>query len=182
VRERIPIYLAGVREGMIRAAASVADGLLGHPIYSLRWTEEVVVPALVRGLKEAGRERENFQLCLGVCCAVDTDVRRARRAAAATIAFYATVKTYEPLFASFPKEVRSIQEALLKGDTSGAAEAVSDDMIDTFAATGDADQVRAQVEPYLALADTVCVSPPDQLIEPAETERYRQALVEVFGE
>ncbi len=182
VRERIPIYLAGVREGMIRAAASVADGLLGHPIYSLRWTEDVVVPALVRGLKEAGRERENFQLCLGVCCAVDTDVRRARRAAAATIAFYATVKTYEPLFASFPKEVRSIQEAFLKGDTSGAAEAVSDDMIDTFAATGNADQVRAQVEPYLALADTVCVSPPDQLIEPAETERYRQALVEVFGE
>jgi alkanesulfonate monooxygenase SsuD/methylene tetrahydromethanopterin reductase-like flavin-dependent oxidoreductase (luciferase family) len=167
---------------MIRAAASVADGLLGHPIYSLRWTEEVVVPALVRGLKESGRERENFQLCLGVCCAVDTDVRRARRAAAATIAFYATVKTYEPLFASFPKEVRAIQEALLKGDTSGAAEAVSDDMIDTFAATGNADQVRAQVEPYLALADTVCVSPPDQLIEPAETERYRRALVEVFGE
>ncbi len=182
VRERIPIYLAGVREGMIRAAASVADGLLGHPIYSLRWTKEVVVPALARGLKEAGREREGFELCLGVCCAVDTDVRRARRAAAATIAFYATVKTYEPLFASFPGEVRAIQEALLKGDTSGAAEAVSEDMIDTFAATGDADQVRAKVKPYLDLSDTVCLSPPDQLIEPAETERYRQALLEAFGE
>ncbi len=182
IRERIPIYLAGVREGMIRAAASVADGLLGHPIYSLRWTQEVVVPALVRGLKEAGREREGFELCLGVCCAVDTDVGRARRAAAATIAFYATVKTYEPLFASFPREVRAIQEALLKGDTSGAAEAVSDDMIDTFAAAGDADHVRAQVKPYLELADTVCLSPPDQLIDPAETERYRQVLLETFGE
>jgi len=182
VRERIPIYLAGVREGMIRAAASVADGLLGHPIYSLQWTQEVVVPALARGLKEAGREREGFELCLGVCCAVDTDVGRARRAAAATIAFYATVKTYEPLFASFPREVRAIQEALLRGDTSSAAEAVSEDMIDTFAATGDVTQVRAKVKPYLELADTVCLSPPDQLIEPAETERYRQALLEVFGE
>lgn len=182
VRERIPIYLAGVREGMIRAAASVADGLLGHPIYSLRWTKEVVIPALARGLKEAGREREGFELCLAVCCAVDSDVGRARRAAAATIAFYATVKTYEPLFASFPTEVRAIREALLKGDTTGAAEAVSDEMIDTFAATGDADQVRAQVKPYLDLADTVCLSPPDQLIELAETERYRQALLEVFGE
>ncbi|MCH8052090.1 MAG: LLM class flavin-dependent oxidoreductase [Chloroflexi bacterium] len=182
VRERIPIYLAGVREGMIRAAASVADGLLGHPIYSLRWTKEVVIPALARGLKEAGREREGFELCLAVCCAVDSDVGRARRAAAATIAFYATVKTYEPLFASFPTEVRAIREALLKGNTTGAAEAVSDEMIDTFAATGDADQVRAQVKPYLDLADTVCLSPPDQLIESAETERYRQALLEVFGE
>ena len=173
VRERIPIYLAGVREGMIRAAASVADGLLGHPIYSLRWTKEVVIPALARGLKEAGREREGFELCLAVCCAVDSDVGRARRAAAATIAFYATVKTYEPLFASFPTEVRAIREALLKGNTAGAAEAVSDEMIDTFAATGDADQVRAQVKPYLDLADTVCLSPPDQLIEPAETGRDR---------
>ncbi len=182
VRERIPIYLGGVREGMIRAAASVADGLLGHPIYSLRWTQDVVVPALARGLKEAGRERKGFELCLGVCCAVDADVGRARRAAAATIAFYATVKTYEPLFAPFPGEVRAIQQALLKHDTAGAAAAVSDDMIDTFAATGDADQVRAQVKPYLDLADTVCLSPPDQLIEPAETERYRQALLEVFGE
>ncbi len=55
-------------------------------------------------------------------------------------------------------------------------------MKDTFAATGDADQVRAKVQPYLDLADTVCLSPPDQLIEPAETERYRQALLETFGE
>lgn len=181
VRERVPIYLAGVREGMIRTAAGVADGLLGHPIYSLRWTQEVVVPALARGLKDAGREREGFELCLGVCCAVDSDAGRARQAAAATIAFYATVKTYEPLFASFPAEVRAIQDALVKGDTSGAAAAVSDEMIDTFAATGDADQVRAQVQPYLDLADTVCLSPPDQLIEPAETERYRRALLETFG-
>jgi probable F420-dependent oxidoreductase len=181
VRDHIPIYLAGVREGMIRTAAGVADGLLGHPIYSLKWTRDVVVPALVRGLREAGREREGFELCLGVCCAVDTDIKRARRAAAATIAFYATVQTYEPLFAAFPREVQAVQECLLRGDTEGATAAVSDEMIDTFAATGDADAVRAQVAPYLELADTVCLSPPDQLIAPQETERYRRALIEAFG-
>ncbi|MEX0682692.1 MAG: LLM class flavin-dependent oxidoreductase [Dehalococcoidia bacterium] len=182
VRETIPIYLAGVREGMIRTAAEVADGLLGHPIYSLRWTRDVVVPALVRGLQQAGRGRERFELCLGVCCAVDADVSRARRAAAATIAFYATVQTYEPLFAPFPREVRTIQECLARGDTNGAAAAVSDEMIDTFAAAGDADTVRAKVAPYLELADTVCLSAPDQLIDPAETDRYRRSLIEAFAE
>jgi probable F420-dependent oxidoreductase len=181
VRERIPIYLAGVREGMIRTAAAVADGLLGHPIYSLRWTQEVVVPALARGLQQAGRERDGFELCLGVCCAVDRDAKRARRAAAATIAFYATVNTYEPLFAGFPREVRAVQEAVARGDSAAAAAAVSEEMIDTFAATGDAGEVRAKVKPYLDLADTVCLSPPDQLIEPGETERYRRALIEAFG-
>jgi probable F420-dependent oxidoreductase len=181
VRKRIPIYLAAVREGMIRTAAEVADGLLGHPIYSLRWTRDVVVPALARGLSQAGRQRDGFELCLGVCCAVDTDAGRARRAAAATIAFYATVKTYEPLFAPFPREVRAVQEALVRGDTEAAVLAVSEEMIDTFTAAGTVDDVRAKVQPYLDLADTVCLSPPDQLIDPEETERYRRSLLEAFG-
>ena len=182
VREHIPIYLAGVREGMIRTAAGVADGLLGHPIYSLKWTQEVVVPSLVRGLRDAGRERDKFELCLGVCCAIDTDLKRARRAAAATIAVYATVQTYEPLFTAFQSEVASIKACFVRGDTEGAAAAVSGEMVDTFAATGDADAVRAQVAPYLDMADTVCLSPPDHLIAPEETERYRRALIETFGE
>jgi probable F420-dependent oxidoreductase len=182
LRDRIPVYLAGVREGMIRTAAGVADGLLGHPIYSLKWTEEVVLPSLERGLREAGRERSDFDLCLAVCCAVDSDVVRARRAAAATIAFYATVQTYEPLFAAFPGEVAAVQRCLLEGDTEAAISAVSEAMVDTFAATGDADSVRRQVAPFLALADCVCLSPPDQLIAPEETERYRRALLDVFGE
>src|SRR5947208_6493796 len=117
IRQRIPIYLAGVREGMIRTAAEVADGLLGHPIYSQAWVQQVVLPALARGLAESGRRREEFHLCLAVCCAVGNDVRGARRAAAATIAFYATVNTYEPLFSAFPREVESIRRALLAGKT-----------------------------------------------------------------
>ncbi|HUF53591.1 MAG TPA: LLM class flavin-dependent oxidoreductase [Dehalococcoidia bacterium] len=182
VREHIPIYLAGVREGMIRTAAAVADGLLGHQIYSLKWTQDVVIPSLARGLRDAGREREAFQLCLGVCCAIDSDVPAARRAAAATIAVYATMQTYEPLFTSFTREVTTIKQCFVNGDTEGATDAVSEEMIDTFAATGDADAVRAQVQPFLDLADSVSLWPPDQLISAAETERYRRALLETFAQ
>ena len=181
VRPRFPIYLAGVREGMIRTAAQVADGLLGHPIYSLQWTREVVVPSLGRGLREAGRERSDFRLCLGVCCAIDTDVRRARRAAAASIAFFATVNTYEPLFAGFPTQVQAIQQAALRGDEAAMIDAVSEEMIDAFAAAGSVDEVRRQVNDYLQLADSVILSPPDHLLDPAETERYRAAIVSAFG-
>ena len=181
VRDRIPIYLAAVREGMIRTAAQVADGLLGHPIYSLRWIREVVLPSLARGLAESGRKREDFHLCLAVCCAVGKDVKAAKRAAAATIAFYATVNTYEPLFASFPAEVQRIQAALLRGDTTGMVDAVSDEMIDAFAVVGTPEEARLKVARYAELADSICLTPPDQLVLPAEAAEYREALLALFA-
>lgn len=181
VRERFPVYLAGVREGMIRTAASVADGLLGHPIYSLQWVRDVVVPSLGRGLRESGRDRAGFRLCLGVCVAIDSDVQRARRAAAATIAFYATVTTYEPLFAQFPAQVQAIQAAAVRNDTPAMIAAVTDDMVETFAAAGDSDSVRKKLRAYSDIADSVILSPPDQLIAPEESERYRGVIIEAFG-
>lgn len=181
VRDQFPIYLAGVREGMIRTAAGVADGLLGHPIYPLRWIRDVVVPSLARGLREAGRTRDEFRLCLGVCCAIDNDEASARRAAAATIAFYATVNTYEPLFSAFPAEVRSIQAAAVRNDTQAMVNAVSDVMVDTFALAGRADAVRKKLAAYADLADSVILSPPDQLIDPAEADRYRLAIIGALG-
>jgi alkanesulfonate monooxygenase SsuD/methylene tetrahydromethanopterin reductase-like flavin-dependent oxidoreductase (luciferase family) len=42
-REAVPIYTAAVREGMARMAGDVADGLIGHPMCSLRWLDEVLV-------------------------------------------------------------------------------------------------------------------------------------------
>lgn len=181
LRESIPIYLAGVREGMVRTAAEVADGLLGHPIYSLSWIRQVVLPSIARGLRDAGRERGDFHLCFAVCCAIDKDVRRARRAAAATIAFYATVQTYAPLFAGFQPQLQRIQEALMRDDAAAMADAVTDDMIDWFAVAGTPDEARGKLAAYEELADSVCLTPPDQLIDPAESHSYREALLATFG-
>jgi alkanesulfonate monooxygenase SsuD/methylene tetrahydromethanopterin reductase-like flavin-dependent oxidoreductase (luciferase family) len=136
---------------------------------------------MARGLAQAGREREQFHLCLSVCCAVGKDRAAARHAAAGTIAFYATVKTYEPVFAAFPSEYRRIQEADLKGNTAAMVDAVSDEMIDAFAVAGTPDETRNKLEAYAELADSICLQPPDQLIDPAETEVYRQALLATFG-
>lgn len=181
VRDRVPIYLAAVREGMIRTAAQVADGLLGHPIYSLRWIRDVVLPSVARGLSESGRGNDDFHLCLALCCAPGKDVSAARRAAAGTIAFYATVNTYEPLFAAFPREVQLIREALMRNDTKGMVNAVSEEMVETFAVAGTPDDVRRRVAPYLDLADSICLTAPDQLIDPEESRAYREAIMATFG-
>jgi probable F420-dependent oxidoreductase len=181
VRERIPIYLAGVREGMIRTAGQVADGLIGHPIYPLAWIRDVVLPSIGRGLNDGGRPGEEFDLMLAVCCAVSEDVSQARRDAAATIAFYATVNTYEPLFARFPREVAAIQDAAMRADGSAMVDAVTTEMIDTFAVAGSVDDVRRKVAPYLELSDSICLTPPDMLIDPAAADAHRAALIAAFG-
>jgi alkanesulfonate monooxygenase SsuD/methylene tetrahydromethanopterin reductase-like flavin-dependent oxidoreductase (luciferase family) len=112
---------------------------------------------------------------------VGKDRAAARRAAAATVAFYATVKTYEPVFAAFPNEYRRIQEAVLRDDTAAMVDAVSDPMVDAFAVAGPPEEARRKLEAYAELADSICLTPPDQLIDPAETGAYRQALLATFG-
>jgi alkanesulfonate monooxygenase SsuD/methylene tetrahydromethanopterin reductase-like flavin-dependent oxidoreductase (luciferase family) len=91
-REAVPIYTAAVQAGMARMAGDVADGLIGHPIQSLRWIDEVVVPAFEEGLRRSDRERSDFDYLPTVCCAIDEDEGRAIEMARRTISFYATVR------------------------------------------------------------------------------------------
>ncbi|HEX4306851.1 MAG TPA: LLM class flavin-dependent oxidoreductase, partial [Solirubrobacterales bacterium] len=72
-----PIYVAALQAGMSRMAGDVGDGLIGHPIQSLRWIDEVVVDAFETGLRRSGRARQDFDYIPTVCCAIDDDEGRA---------------------------------------------------------------------------------------------------------
>ncbi len=48
-----PIYMAGVNARMVEAAGAVADGLIGHPLFTPEYVREVVRPALARGAERA---------------------------------------------------------------------------------------------------------------------------------
>src|SRR5262249_40847103 len=146
VRESVPIYTAAVREGMARMAGDVADGMIGHPMCSLRWLDEVVISNLDEGLRRSGRERSKFDFIPTVCCAIDDDQEAAYDAARRTVAFYATVRTYMPLWEmhGFGEQATAVQEAFRAGDFATMADAVSDDMVDTYTAAGPLDKVRGR--------------------------------------
>ena len=73
VRETVPIYTAAVQEEMARAAGDVADGMIGRPMCSMRWLDEVLVANFKLGLSRSGRERAGFDFLPAVCCAIDDD-------------------------------------------------------------------------------------------------------------
>jgi len=183
VRARIPIYLAGLREGMVRTAGEVADGLLGHPVCSPRWTREVVLPAMALGLQRSGRRREDFHFCAGALCAIGHDTLEARRAAAASIAHYATVTAFEPVFLNhgFEAPLQGIHEAFLRGDSEAMMAAVTPEMVDAFAVAGTPDHVRKKLGIYGELADSLALSSPEHFLPVDEVEAYREAVLDVFG-
>ena len=183
VRESVPIYTAAVQEGMARMAGDVADGLIGHPMCSRRWLEEVVVPNFEQGLSRSGRARSQLDFLPSVCCAIDDDEEAAYEAVRRTIAFYSTVRTYMPLWEmhGFGDEARAVGDAFRAGDLGGMAAHVSDAMVDAFCVAGPLEKVRARVEEVAALGDGVFLGPPTYFIEPERIVEYQQRLVEAFA-
>jgi alkanesulfonate monooxygenase SsuD/methylene tetrahydromethanopterin reductase-like flavin-dependent oxidoreductase (luciferase family) len=51
----------------------VADGLVGHPIYTRRYLREVVRPNLEIGFRRAGREASTFDLATYVITSISDD-------------------------------------------------------------------------------------------------------------
>ena len=141
LRRELPIYIAAVNKRMVEATGRVADGLCGHPLYSPEYVDEVVRPALERGSRSAGRSA-TVPIAGYVLCSVAETTDRARRAAAAQIAFYTVVKTFEPILAlhGFDEEATNIRNAFRGQDMDAAIDAVSDRMLDTFACYGTAEE------------------------------------------
>jgi probable F420-dependent oxidoreductase len=147
LRVDLPIYMAGVNARMIEAAGAVADGLVGHPLFTPEYTRDVVRPALARGAERAGRT-EPVPVAGYLTCVIDADGDAARNAARGVIAFNSTVKTYRPILShhGFDAEAERIREAWRRGDLAAMAAAVSDEMLATIAVAGTAEEARAQYE------------------------------------
>jgi alkanesulfonate monooxygenase SsuD/methylene tetrahydromethanopterin reductase-like flavin-dependent oxidoreductase (luciferase family) len=145
LRTDLPIYLAGVNARMIESVGAVADGLVGHPLFTPEYTREVVRPALARGAERAGRDAPP-PIAGYVTCVIDEDASVARQLARGVIAFNSTVSTYRPILSlhGFDAEADRVRAAWERRDWAGMAEAVTDEMVDTIALAGTAADVREQ--------------------------------------
>jgi len=172
-----------VQEGMARMAGDVADGMIGHPMCSMRWLDEVLVANFEIGLARSGRERSNFDFLPSVCCAIDDDEAAAYEAARRTICFYATVRTYMPLWEmhGFGDAAAAVGDAFRQGDFAAMPGHVPDEMVDTYCAAGPVDKVRERVEAVAERADGVFLTPPTYFLSPEELVAYQHRIVETFA-
>jgi probable F420-dependent oxidoreductase len=183
-RERVPFYTAAVREGMARMAGDVADGLIGHPMCSLRWLDEVLVANFETGLSRSGRDRAELDFLPTVCCAISDDEETAYDACRRTVCFYATVRTYMPLWEmhGFGDAALAVGDAFRRGDLAAMPGLVPDAMVDAYCAAGPLDKVSARVREVAERGDGVFLTPPTYFIPPEDIAAYQRRIVEAFGD
>ena len=188
VRTSIPLYIAGVGEAMARVAGDVANGLLGHRVWSFPWLRDVIAPNVALGLARSGRQRSDFDLALTVpvCLAGGPiSVDQARRDAASGVAFYASMQGYRQIFErhGFAAQADAARRAYQSdgwGET--VIDSVDGDMLNEFCIAGSLDGCAAQLERYWAHADSIRLEPGGHQLPPDRVHAYRESLAALICE
>jgi probable F420-dependent oxidoreductase len=138
LREHLPIYLAGVNPGMVAVAGAVADGVVGHPMFTTDYLEVVVRPAVIKGAATAARSTADIAITGIKLCAIDDDEELARRQAAYAIGQYAASRVYDRLFElhGWAEAQQQIRRDARDRDTAALIAAVPEDAIDAIAVAG----------------------------------------------
>ena len=99
-----------------------------------------------------------------------------------TVAFYAGMRQYEPVFAAhgFQREARACQEGLERGGVAVAAQAISDEMVEHYVIVGTPDECRARVDRIWDVADSFCLVPPIGGLPPEQLMFYAGGIAETF--
>ncbi len=179
VRESIPVYLAGIGSNMVRASSECANGYIGHVVCSLKYLEEKVLPEL----RPEKTTASDFNRCSIITCAISDDLKKAREHAKATIAFYATVKTYEPPFKlhGFTGQTQLIRDAYFKKDIKSMINHVTDEMVDTFSVVGDKNFCKEKINEYRKYLDLPILSVPHYFIDFEDVKKYQLSLIDTFS-
>jgi probable F420-dependent oxidoreductase len=179
----VPVYFAAVGPIMARICGEVADGLLGHPLASPKYLEEVVRPAIAEGAQRAGRKPDECNVTASPMISISDDVDLARREVKLQIAFYATTRTYTKILELHGREqiVPDLRAAFDARDKDRMVSLVDDELRDAIAVAGPAAEVKERVARWDGVADRLLMAGPwygpsfERILENG------QAILETFG-
>ena len=180
----VPILIGAFNKVMAQTAGRVANGVLGHGLFTDRWWAELVEPALRHGAESSGRDVADLRRWGWLITAIDDDdPQRAVRDAKLQIAFYLTVRTYDSLVElhGWQDEVAAIRAAFRSGRPESIADHVTDDMLWSIAVCGDAAQAREMLSARKRLPDLAFSSPPSFLVGRRQRARYDAAAIELMS-
>ncbi len=142
----INIDVSAVGPWMTRMAGAVADGVHVHPLHSVHYLEQRLLPAVAEGAESVGRDPAEVDLLIPVfIVAGDTPEERAflESRARTQIGFYGSTKNYAFQFDDLGYEGTSarLNDRLKAGDLAGLAATITDEMLDQYAVIGRWDEI-----------------------------------------
>lgn len=184
-RTTIPIYLGAMGPAMTKLVGEIGDGWISHELCSPRYLDEQLVPWLQEGMERAERPKDSVDVVVSALCAVDSDGSRARRWAAGTVGFYASVKTYEDFFGfhDLSKEQATVIEAFRGGiGADYLGDYVPDHMVDALTVAGTPDQAMARIAAYEGSATTIKITPPTHGLSAEDTRSSQTQILKMIAE
>jgi probable F420-dependent oxidoreductase len=181
-RSAIPIYLPAVFEKACEQAGAIADGLLGHPLWTTAWLRDRVGTHLKVGLDKAGRDRSALDVNLMIFTVINDNRDEAIADARANIAFYTQSPQYLRYFEAigFGTEAKAIQAAFAAQDFDAMAKACPDEMVCAITILGSKDDVRAMVSERAQHANAITPVVPQFGIDPEKAAVYRARIADLF--
>lgn len=160
-RYNIPIYIAGVNEGLCRLAGELCDGFHIHPLNSAKYVREVVRPGVEAGAKQAGRSIDDVSLSASVFVVTGSDQTQTENLRAFVqqqISFYASTPSYRVIldahgWVEIGERLSGMAARKLWSEMPAL---VTDEMIDEFAIVAAPDKVgEAALARYAGLVDRI---------------------------
>ena len=181
-RERVPVWIAALRQRMCELAGEVADGLIGHPLWSVEWALGQAQQSLAVGAARTGRDPTKIYFHPWVTVSIDRNPQVAVNDAKPFVAGYAGFAQYHPYFEAhgFGPEARKLQEATNSMSWAEAAQLVPDEMAKTFVACGTPDQVRERIEPLWQRANSMLIVPPPWGLSPERLAEKTTSIAKTF--
>jgi 5,10-methylenetetrahydromethanopterin reductase len=180
----VPLVLGAFNPGMLKVAGRVADGIIGHGLFTDRWWDETVEPNLAIGAAAAGRDPASLRRWGWVITAIDDDdPGRAERDARLMIAFYVTVKTYDSLteLHGWGDAVTTIRNCFRANDIDGMASAVPTDMLDSIAVYGTRSEAKGRLAARRRLPQLRFHSPPSFMVSPRRVATYANEIIDLMS-
>ena len=136
---------------MTEVCGEVCDGFLAHAFSTPKYMREVTIPALERGLKKAGRSREDFEVTTPgfmVLGNSDEELEKAASGVRQQIAFYGSTPAYRPVlemhgWGDLQTELNVMSK---RGEWVEMGKLITDDILSEFAIVGRPEDVAKEVE------------------------------------
>ncbi len=157
----IPIYIAGVNEGMCRLGGELCQGFHVHPFHTVRYLKEVIIPNIEVGAQKMGRSRADVALTCAVFVVTGRNAEETQAnaiAAKTQIAFYASTPTYEAVLKlhGWDDVAERLSKMAREGRWLEMWQEISDDMLHEVAVVAPPDELADAVkERYAGLLDRV---------------------------
>jgi len=149
----IPIYIAGVNSGLARLAGETCQGFHAHPLNSVRYLGEVILPAIEQGIFKSGRSRADVKVSVTAFVATTPEEETFARA---QISFYASTPSYKPVMAlhGWGEVAEQLSGLAAKAQWGEMFGLVTDEMLHTFCLVTDQASLPVELQKrYDGIAD-----------------------------